>query len=400
MKKFKYRAMKVDGTKFEAVFEADSRQDVISMIESNGYYPLKIDEIIESKSIEINLFEKVTKKDLAIFCRQMHTMLDAGVPLISSLKLLSTQIEKKKLKKAIEEMDEDVRKGEMFSEALKKHSKIFPQLMISMIASGEASGNLDEMMLRLSIHFEKDNKISNKVKGAMIYPAVLACVAVGAIALIMIVVMPTFVTMFSQSEVELPLVTKILIGTSDFMSKNVLLILFAVIAVVIGINVFKQTDQGIRFFSVLKLKLPILKTLNKKIIVSRFTRTLATLLSSGVSMVQALPIVSSVLGNTVAEEAMEKIRERVIRGEGLSTPIAESDLFPAMLSSMIKVGEESGALDEILNKTADFYDEEVEVAIQTATGLLEPILIVCMGVVIGTIIISIMVPMYNMYGQV
>lgn len=400
MGKYKYRAMKNDGSKTNAECEASSRDEVLSMITSNGYYPLKIEEVIESKKIEFTFMEKIKVKDLSIFCRQMYTMLDAGVPITNALALLSDQVSNKKFKTIIQEMDEDVKKGEMLSSSMKKHSKVFPQLLISMIESGEVSGNLDEMMLRMSTHFEKDAKIAGKVKSAMIYPAVLSVVAVAAIMIIMVVVMPTFIEMFASSGVELPMATKLLMGVSGFLSKNIILVLIIIIGSVVGFNFYKHTNSGIRNISIIKLKIPIIKGLNKKIIVSRFTRTLATLLSSGVPMVQSLPIVSAVLGNTVAEEAMDKIRERVVRGDGLSNAVGEHTIFPPMLSSMIRIGEESGALDDILNKTADFYDEEVEQAIQTTTALLEPALIIVMGVVIGFIIISIMLPMFNMYGQI
>lgn len=400
MGKYKYRAMKNDGSKINADCEASSRDEVLSMITANGYYPLKIEEIIESKNIEFTFMERIKIKDLSIFCRQMYTMLDAGVPITNALALLSEQMNNKKFKKIIEEMDEDVKKGEMFSSSMKKHPKVFPQLLISMIESGEVSGNLDEMMLRMSTHFEKEAKIANKVKGAMIYPAVLSVVAIAAVMIIMVVVMPTFLEMFTSSGVELPISTKILMGMSSFLSKNIILVVVFIVGSIVGFNFYKQTEGGIRNISILKLKIPVIKELNKKIIVSRFTRTLSTLLSSGVPMVQSLPIVSGVLGNKIAEEAMEKIRERVMRGDGLSGPIKEYSIFPPMLSSMIKIGEESGALDDILNKTADFYDEEVEQAIQTTTALLEPALIVVMGAVIGFIIISIMTPMFDMYGQI
>ncbi|MCF0149581.1 MAG: type II secretion system F family protein [Clostridium sp.] len=399
MKKFKYRAMTKEGSKKEGTFEGGSRDDVVNMITSSGLYPLMIEEIIESKQIEIKLFQRVTTKDLAIFCRQFYTMLDAGVTITNCINILSSEIPNKKLREILSVIDGDVQKGELLSESMAKHKKYFPQLLISMVESGEVSGNIDEMMLRMSVHFEKENKLNNKVKSAMTYPSMLSIVAVVAVFFIMTFVMPTFVEMFEGEGITLPLITKILLGTSKFLSNNLILILIFIGIVIVLFNIYKKSPNGIVNMSKLKLKLPIIGDLNKKIIVSRFTRTLSTLLASGVSLVQALPTVAGVLENKIAEDAMMKIRDRVVRGDGLSSPIRENDIFPKMLSSMIKIGEESGSLEEILNKTADFYDDEVEQAIQTTTSLIEPLLIVVMGVVIGTIVISIMLPMFNMYTE-
>jgi type IV pilus assembly protein PilC len=400
MKIFPYRAMKTDGTKIEGKFEGSSKEEVINMIASSGYYPLKIEEVVESKSIEFKFLDRIKTKDLAILCRQFYTMLDAGVSITNCLNILSNEIPNKKLRDILSKIEDDVKKGELLSESMAKHNKVFPQLLISMVESGEVSGNIDEMMLRMSVHFEKENKINNKIKSAMTYPAILSVIAIAAVVFIMTFVMPTFIEMFEGEGIELPLITRIMLGTSRFLSNNLFLILISIIIIVLIFNIYKKSSSGILRISYLKLKLPIIGTLNKKIIVSRFTRTLSTLIASGVSLVHALPIVAGVLENKVAEDAILKVRERVVRGDGLSSPIRENDIFPKMLSSMIKIGEESGSLDDILNKTADFYDDEVEQSIQTTTALIEPLLIVVMGIVIGGIVISIMLPMFDMYAQI
>ncbi|WP_411169681.1 type II secretion system F family protein [Clostridium sp. MB05] len=400
MKIFKYRAMKTDGTKIEGKFEGSSKEEVINMIASSGYYPLKIEEVVESKSIEFKFLDRITTKDLAILCRQFYTMLDAGVSITNCLNILSNEIPNKKLRGILSKIEDDVKKGELLSESMAKRNKVFPQLLISMVESGEVSGNIDEMMLRMSVHFEKENKINNKIKSAMTYPAILSVIAIAAVVFIMTFVMPTFIEMFEGEGIALPLITRIMLGTSRFLSNNLFLILISIIIIVLIFNIYKKSSSGILRISYLKLKLPIIGTLNKKIIVSRFTRTLSTLIASGVSLVHALPIVAGVLENKVAEDAILKVRERVVRGDGLSSPIRENDIFPKMLSSMIKIGEESGSLDDILNKTADFYDDEVEQSIQTTTALIEPLLIVVMGIVIGGIVISIMLPMFDMYAQI
>ncbi len=397
MAKFKYRAMGSEGNKITGDYEAASKDEVIAMITSNGYYPLMVQQLEESTKIEFNLFSKVKTKDIAIFCRQLYTMLDAGVSINKALSIMSGHIENKLLKEAVKEIEERVKKGEMLSEAMKRHQEIFPKLLIAMVQSGEMSGNLDTMMLRMSNHYEKENKINNKIKSAMIYPAVLSLVALAAIMFIMLYVMPTFIEMFESEGIDLPVTTKILLGMSGFLSNNILIILLACTAMVIAFTFYKKTEHGIYTLSSLKLKLPIIGQLNKKIIVSRFTRTLSTLTASGVSLIQAIPVVGEVLGNKIAEDALLKIKEEVVKGSGLSGPIRECGIFPEMLSSMVTIGEETGQLDDILNKTADFYDEEVEQAIVTTTSLLEPILIVVMGIVIGFIVISVMLPMFDMY---
>lgn len=398
MKKFKYKAMKNDGTKTTGEYEANSRDDVMEMITSNGYYPLKVEEVIESTTI--NIHKKIKVKEISIFCRQMYTMLDAGVPLINALNLMSTQVTNKHLVEIVKELEEDVRKGEMLSNSMRKFPEAFPTLLTSMVESGEASGNLDEMFLRMSTHFEKENKINNKVKAAMIYPIILAIVGVAALIVVMTFVMPTFVSLFESSDAKLPAATRFLIGLSSFMGNHFIMVIGILIAIVVGVVLYSKTESGIYFFAKLKISFPLIKDLNRKMIVSRFTRTLSTLLASGVSLVESLPIVSAVLNNVIAEDEVLKIRERVVKGEGLSTPIEDCELFPPMLSSMVRIGEESGALDDMLNKTADFYDEEVEQAIQTLTSMLEPIMIIIMGVVIGFMVIALMLPLYGSYDLV
>ena len=396
MKTYSYRAMKDDGKKLEGMYEANSRDEVVEMITANGFYPLKIEEVSGSKRTEFRLNNRVTTKDLAIFCRQLYTMLDAGVSITNSLNMLATQLPSPRLRTILSEIEESVKKGEMLSVAMKRY-KEFPQLLISMIESGESTGNIDLMMLRMANHFEKETKTTNKVKAAMIYPICLAVVAVAAVMFILTFVMPTFAELFEENGSDLPLITKVMIGASDFMKSYWFIIVAIIAIIVVAIKAYAETEDGKLRFSALALKVPIVANLNKKVLVARFTRTMATLLSAGISLVQALPIVSAVLGNKIAQQDLERIRERVVRGDGLSAPIAESDIFPDMLASMVRIGEESGALDDILNKTADFYEEEVDQAITQTTELMQPVVIVIMGIIIGIMVMGIMLPMFDMY---
>lgn len=400
MGKFKYRIMNSDGEKINGTYEAASKEEVMDYISGNGYYPLLIEEVVESAKIELKFNEKVKLKDLSIFCRQFYTMLDAGVPILTCLEILSEQIQNKKLKKAIKQVEDDVEGGGVLSDAMKKHKDVFPDLLVSLIASGEASGNLDTIMLRMATHYEKENKINNKVKSAMIYPIVLGVVAIAAVVFILVYVMPTFTDIFDGSGTELPWSTKFLLAISSGIQNNWITILILICLITFGTKNFLKTEQGVLISSKLKLKLPILKKLNEMIIVSRFTRTLSILTASGLSLINSLEIVSEVVGNKIVESALKKIKDNVMRGESLYSSMRETEMFPPMLYSMVKIGEETGALDDILNKTADFYDEELESTIQSSVALLEPILIVIMGLVIGFMVISIMLPMFDSYSQI
>ncbi|WP_294392302.1 type II secretion system F family protein [uncultured Clostridium sp.] len=399
MAKYKYRVMNSDGEKIDGSYEADSREQVIDYISANGYYPLKVDEVIESKNIELKFGQKVKLKDLAVFCRQFYTMLNAGVPILTCLEILSDQIENEKLRKATREVQQEVEKGGILSEAMKKHEDVYPNLLVSLVASGEASGNLDSIMLRMATHYEKENKINNKVSSAMVYPMVLSFVAVAAVIFILTYVMPTFMDIFSESGTELPWSTKLLLGMSEGIKNYWFILMIIVISIVMGLRIYLRTEQGKMMSSELKLKLPVIKELNQMIIVSRFTRTLSILISSGLPLISALEMVSQVAGNKVAENALIKVKDKVMIGENLYSSMKEINVFPTMLYSMIKIGEDTGSLDDILNKTADFYDEELENTIQKSVAMIEPILIVVMGLIIGFIVVSIMLPMFDSYSQ-
>lgn len=400
MGKFKYRSMNSDGEKINGTYEADSKEEVIDYISGNGYYPLLVEEAPESKNIEFRLNEKVRIKDISIFCRQFYTMLDAGVPILTCLKILSDQVVNRKLKEAVAQVSDDVEKGALLSDAMKKRKDVFPDLLTSLVTSGEASGSLDSVMLRMSENYEKENKINNKVRSAMIYPIVLSFVAVAAVVFILVYVMPTFVEVFDGTGAQLPWTTKLLLGMSTGIKNNWIMLLGLIFLITFGLNLYSKTDQGILFFSNLKLKFPVVKNVTQMIAVSRFTRTLSILIASGLSLIDSLQIVSQVAGNKIVETSLIKIKDNVMRGDSLYISLRDSKIFPTMLYSMVKIGEETGALEGILNKTADFYDEELDSTIQRAVAFLEPALIVIMGLAIGFIVVSIMLPMFDVYGQI
>ncbi|SDK52536.1 type II secretion system F family protein [Natronincola ferrireducens] len=393
---YEYKAVTTNGENIEGSYTAKTKNEVVMMLKQNQNYPISIKEA-ESKDIrDMQIFSSVKTKDLSVFCRQFYAMLNAGVTIIQCLDILRQQVENKKLKKIVAEVYEEVQKGLTFSEALKKHSTVFPQLMTYMVAAGETSGSLDIIMDRLATHYEKENKINNKIKSAMIYPIILTFVSVAVVIFLLTFVMPTFLGMFEGSGVPLPLPTKILLAISAGLRTFWYIILIGAIVLFYGIKRYITTEDGGLRFDRLKFSLPIVKQLNQKIVTARFSRTLSTLLASGIPLLQSLENVANAVGNKYAAEGIMKAREDVRKGVDIATPIKRTGLFPPMLDNMIRIGEESGTLDDILDKTANFYDEEVDFAIGKMTTLLEPIMIVVMAVIIGFIVIAMVLPMFDM----
>lgn len=401
MPTFKYKVMNQQGQKSEGIYKANSKNEVLAMIEDNNYYPIEIKETLAREQKDIfESFAKVKTKDLYIFCRQFHTMINAGANISNALNVLRKQTENKKLKKTLSEAHDDVQKGISLSVALGKHSDVFPDLLINMINTGEVSGNLDIIMSRMATHFEKENKINNQLKSAMVYPMVLACLSVVVVIFLLTFIMPTFTGMFEGSGVPLPGPTKIVMGLSELIRTKWYILIAVIGGGIYGMRTYAKTPVGKLAIDGLKLKLPIIKDTTEKVIVSRFTRTLSTILASGVSLVQALEVVQKVVGNKVAEKSLEKIKDKLLKGISLGEAIGDESLFPEMLHSMIKIGEESGSLDDILDKTANFYDEELEAALKRMTTMIEPVMIIVMGVVIGFIVVAMMMPMFEMMNTI
>jgi len=397
---YQYKAVTLNGKNVEGSYTAKNKNEVVMMLKQKQNYPVSVIETEDKDIRDIKLFNKVKIKDLSVFCRQFYTMINAGVSIIQCLDILRQQVEHKKLKEVITEVYEEVQKGLTFSEALKKHPTVFPQLMTYMVAAGEASGSLDIIMDRLAVHYEKENKINNKIKGAMIYPIILAFVSIVVVVFLLTFVMPTFLSMFEGSGVPLPLPTRILLSMSEGLRNYWYLLLIAVIALTFGVKKYIYSGDGQLSFDKLKLSIPIIKMLNQKIVTARFSRTLSTLLASGIPLLQALENVSNAVGNRYAAEKIMEAREDVRKGINISVPIKKAGIFPPMLDNMISIGEESGSLDDILDKTANFYDEEVDFAITKMTTLIEPIMIVVMAVLIGFIVIAMVLPMFDMINTV
>ncbi|WP_300258873.1 type II secretion system F family protein [Clostridium sp.] len=398
MANFKYKAINSKGQRVEGSQSASSESQVREMLLSNQYYPLSIEKERSKRSFSFN--RKVKLKDIAVFSRQFYVMLDSGLPIGKALNILTEQSDNPKLREALIGVNADIKKGETLSSSMRKRKDVFPNLLTNMIDAGEKSGNLDIILKRMAEYYEKETKIRGKIKSAMIYPLVLAVVAIIAITFILTFVMPTFVQMFEENNVELPMSTKMVLDTSKILGKYGIIIFLILVIAIILLGKYLKSEKGQYTLSVINLKIPLIKKLTQKIIVSRFTRTMGIVSSSGISLITSLEIVASVVGNKIAEKELLKVKEKVLKGEGLGDSIMKIKIFPPMLASMVKVGEEAGSLDSILDKTADFYDDELEREIQTATALIEPAMIVFMGIIIGFLIISILTPMFRMYNSI
>ncbi|MDM0475865.1 type II secretion system F family protein [Clostridium perfringens] len=400
MANFKYKAINSEGQRIEGSQSADSESQVREMLLSNQYYPLSIEKENSKNKSSFSFDRKVKLKDIAVFCRQFYVMLDSGLSIGKTLNILIEQGEKPKLREALIGVNSDIKRGETLASSMGKRKDVFPKLLTSMIDAGERSGNLDIILKRMAEYYEKETKIRGKIKSAMIYPIVLGVVAIIAITFILTFVMPTFVQMFEENNVELPMSTKMVLGTSKMLGKYGVIFFLVLVIGIILLGKYLKSEEGQYKLSVINLKLPVIKKLTQKIVVSRFTRTMGIVSSSGMSLVTSLEIVASVVGNKIAEKELLKVKEKVLKGEGLGDLIMNIKIFPPMLASMVKVGEEAGSLDSILDKTADFYDDELEREIQTVTALIEPAMIVIMGVIIGFLLISILTPMFKMYNSI
>jgi type IV pilus assembly protein PilC len=397
MPKFQYKAKNMAGRIIEGVYEAPSQQAVVEMVRQKSFYLLEIKEIIERKDIkEMDLFSKITIKDITIFCKQFAAILRAGVPLIQALHMLTNQTENKLLQNIIHKISEDIQKGSSLSMAMSAHGKKIPPILIHMIHAGEVSGTLENSLEVMSEHFEKAHKLRQKVKSAMIYPILVCVVAVIVVIFLLTFVVPTFIKLFESSGTELPFITRMLIAMSGFLKNNFLIILLFTVLLVGGIKFYLSSEKGRLSFDQAKFRMPLFGELQTKSIAANFSRTMSTLMSTGVGITEALNITSQVLENTYARKIMGKIEMQVKEGKGLYVPVRESKLFPVMMENMIMLGEESGTLENMLSKTADFFEDEVDEATKRLTTMLEPMIIMVLGIVVAFIVIGIALPMFDL----
>ena len=343
---------------------------------------------------------KVQQKDVILFARQFSTMIDAGLPIIQCLDILYAQQENVTFKKLLKDIKKTVEGGSTLAEALKKYPKQFDDLFVNMIAAGEAGGILDTILRRLAAYMEKAAKLKSQVKGAMTYPVVTMIIAVIVVAVILVFVIPVFEEMFSEFGGELPGPTKIVVAMSDFVKDRILYIIGGLILFVFAYKKYSSTSKGKITIDATMLKLPVFGMLLRKVAVAKFTRTMGTMLASGVAILEALDIVAKTAGNKIVEKAIYNVRSGIAEGRTMADPLSESGVFPAMVCQMISVGESTGALDAMLEKIADFYDEEVDQSVENMTSLIEPFMLVFLGTVIGGLVIAMYLPIFKMAGAI
>lgn len=400
MAEFSYKAKAPNGTVMEGIIEAAEQRAAVDKLRGQKYIIL---EINEAKKSAIDQFikslgfkPKVKSKDLVLFSRQLSTLVSAGVPIVQGLSILIEQIENKVFKNIVEKIQEDIESGQSIADSLKKHPNAFTDLYVAMIRAGEMGGILDVILERLSSYLEGAEALKGKVKGAMVYPIVVGLIAGVVTLFLLTVVIPTFKEIFESFGAELPLITQFLIDLSDFLRKWIIAVILVPIGLFIGFKQFRKTPFGNYKTDEIALKIPVFGILLKKVAVAKFTRTFGTLIKSGVPILQALDTVAKTSGNKVIEKAILEAREAIREGERIADPLRKSAIFPPMVIQMISVGEETGNLDTMLSKISDFYDQEVDNAVKGLTSMIEPIIIVVMGVVIGSIVIAMFMPMFEL----
>ncbi len=398
---FTYEGKTAQGQVTRGELEAVSDAAVRILLRRQGITPTRVAKKGAGLSMELKLGgNSVSEKDLVIFTRQFATMIDAGLPLVQCLDILAGQQPKPFFKKTLTKIKEDVESGSTFNEALARHPKVFDELFVSLVAAGETGGILDTILNRLAAYIEKSMKLKKRIKGAMVYPGVIMTVAVGVVTVLLVFVIPIFAKMFADFGSELPMPTKLVIEMSNWLKSSIVWIILAVIGGWIAFRQWYKTPNGRKIVDKNLLKVPVVGDLIRKIAVARFTRTLGTMVSSGVPILDGLQITAKTAGNRTVEAAIMETRQSISEGKTIAEPLQKSRVFPSMVCQMIAVGESTGALDAMLNKIADFYDDEVDNAVGALTALMEPALMVFLGVAIGGLVIAMYLPIFKIAGAV
>jgi len=403
MPTFTYSARSATGALTQGEIEVPTRNDVVGLLRKQKLIPVKIEQKkagLSSLDLGDLMSGGVSTRDIVIFTRQFATMINSGLPLVQSLDILAKQSENKKLRQVIEDVLGDVEAGNTLADSLRKHPKVFTDLYVNMVAAGEVGGILDVILLRLAAFMEKNDALVRKIKGAMIYPSVIMTVAIAAVAILLIVVIPTFQTMFNSAGVPLPGPTRFVIFLSQVLQHDWYYILGGIVVAIFALRQYYKTDSGHLNVDRLMLRAPVFGNLLRKSAVARFTRTLGTLVASGVSILEGLEITAKTAGNRVIHDAVMESRSSIAGGETISEPLKRSGVFPPMVVQMINVGEQTGGLDEMLSKIADFYDEEVDAAVEALLSAMEPIMIVFLGTIVGGMIVAMYLPIFDMMNAV
>ncbi len=397
MPSFAYEAINGKGTTVRGNIEADNIDKAQAQLKAQELIPVTVKETSAlTKDLNFEIGGKPKARDFSIMCRQFVSMTQAGVSLIDALNMLGDQTENKRLNKAIREIQVDVEKGESLTNSMRKQT-IMPSLLCSMVAAGEASGSLDVAFDRMATHFEKDARIKAMVKKAAIYPIIVIIVAIAVVIVMLRMVIPTFADMFKDMGMELPGITKGVIALSNFVGEKWYIIIAVIVAAVVGFRAFKKSSTGEMLFAQLGLKLPLFGSLTIKTASSRFARTISTLLAAGLPLVDAVGITADIMDNKLIQNALSASKDEIVQGTPLSVPLRQCGLFPPMVYQMTRIGEESGDIEGLLEKLADYYDEEVEMAVASLMAAMEPAIIVGLAGIVGTLIGAVMAPMASMY---
>ncbi len=398
MPEFTYKAIDQYGKEKKGNVTSDTIEGVYAKLRENNMTPVDVSKAtIFTREIDINIGSAVKPRDLSVFCRQFISMIRSGVTIVDALAMLEDQTENKTMARAIGGAKVEIGKGETLANALALYPKVFPDIMVKMVEAGEASGKLEVAFERMSTHFEKSAKLRSIVKKAAMYPMMLGLVAVGVVVLMLTVVVPKYTDMFNDMDLELPGLTVAVVNASNFIMNRWYILLAIIIAVVAGVRAFKKTEKGQVLFATIARKAPIFGKLTIKSAASNFSRTLSTLVYSGLPLVDALSITAGTMTNYLYKRKVEDTRDEVVKGVPMSEPLLDDDLFPSMVGHMTKIGEETGEVEEMLNKLADYYDEEVEMATQTVLAALEPMIILVLAGIVVVLIGAVMAPMLAMY---
>jgi type IV pilus assembly protein PilC len=397
---FKYNGRTTGGAVKKGTVDAINKQAAITKLRAKGINPRELEE---SKSIlhkELSIGGTVKNQDFVVYSRQFATLIRAGVSILESTRILADQTSSKPLKKALQSVGEDVKSGLSFSDAAAKYPKVFPQLFVNMIRAGEVTGNLDESLERLAFSFEKQYNLKKKVQSTMVYPVILLIMTVLVAGFLMLTIVPQFVTMFDDMGAELPTITKVVMSFSEILQSSWYIIILLVVIVVVLFNYFYQKNEAFNFsVNLILLRIPVFGTLLQKSAIARMTRTLSSLFSSSVPILQALTIVEKVIGNPVVAKVVRESRTSLEQGSTLTAPLEKSWIFPPLVTQMTAIGEQTGSLDYMLERIAVFYEDDVDRTVDSLKSLIEPLMIVILAGVVGTIVMAIMMPMFSMYEQ-
>jgi len=398
---FTFRAVDASGGKVIGELESDSRESVVEALRRRGLLALEVKEKVKSADFNADLFSRVKIADLALATRQLSTMINSGLALMRALTVLESQTESKKLKETFVAVRSDIQAGASFSDALARHPKVFSELYVAMIRAGETGGFLEDALIRVADQLEAQDRLHRQVKGAMIYPVVVFTIAIGVVTAMLIFIIPVFAHVFTQFGGKLPKLTQVVMHASNFVRHFWYVLVIGLPALAFGFRKWKRSARGRPTWDRLRLKAPAkIGTVVQKIGLARWSRTLSSLTTAGVPMLEAIDVTGRTAGNTVIESAMHSVHDSVQGGGTIASALGREKIFPALVTNMVRVGEETGALDSTLAKVADFYEEQVEIAVKSLTSILEPIMIVIIGSIVGFMIIAMYLPMFDLYNQI